>query len=184
MLTPRIGHEEIDISQADTLHRLIPHADDRRCLRDREREPIDDLRNDLASHGDLLRPRVVSVRDDLSDGLSRSRRRNDEVPRDHDEHVQLCSAQLRQGLVRRELRHQEGVDPLEDLDELRARWILGLIVDGERHATEIAEVQVAKYHHQHQRHDEAEEEGRAIAQVGAKEQREKAESLPHASRIS
>jgi len=32
------------------LHRLVLDRDDRRRLRDREREPIDDLRHDLASH--------------------------------------------------------------------------------------------------------------------------------------
>src|SRR5439155_25145373 len=70
------------------------------------------------------------------------------------------------------------------LHERRARGVLCLIVDGQRHAAEIAEVQVAKDHHQHQRHDEAEEQRRAITHVPAEEQPEEAEGLPHVSRIS
>ena len=71
-----------------------------------------------------------------------------------------------------------------DLDELRARLIPSLILDGDRHPAEVTEVEVAKDHHQHQRHDQAEEECRAVAQVAAKEQCEEAKGLPHASRIS
>src|SRR5439155_8311231 len=54
----------------------------------------------------------------------------------------------------------------------------------DRHPAEVTEVEIAKDHHQHQRHDQAEEERRAIAQVAAKEEGEEAEGLPHASRIS
>src|SRR5207253_7073798 len=103
---------------------------------------------------------------------------------EEDEQVELVPAQLPQCLVPRELGQQERLDSIQYLDELRAPLILRLIVDGDRHPTEVAEVQVAKDHHQHQRHDQAEEECRAVAQVGAKEEAEEAEGLPHASRIS
>ena len=87
-------------------------------------------------------------------------------------------------VVRGLLGDHERVYALQDVDELLAGLVLRLIVDRDRHPAEVAEIQVAKDDHEHERDDEAEEEGRSITHVAAEQQPEETDGLSHGSRSS
>ena len=125
------GYQEVHIAEAHALDGFVFHSDHGSRLRDGERKPVDDLREDLPPDGDLLRARVVAIDDELRHRLTGARRRDRELPRNDDQHVQLGTPQTFQGLVRALLCDLQGLDPFQHAQELLAGVVLRLVVDGE-----------------------------------------------------
>jgi len=163
------------------LHVLLLEVHHRRGLIHGEREPGDDLVDDRSAHRDLLGPRVVAVHRDRRHRLAGARRRDREVLRDHQQHVELGALQLRERRVGREVLHGQGVDLLERRHERLARGGVRLVVDRERHLAERAEVEGPEDEQQHERHDEREEDRGPVAQVCAQIHEREPQRLAHQS---